>query len=130
MIISKKLASYNDLIKRMGSDKRVLATHVSLFTALFIFWQRSGFHSPFAVTRKELMGHSKIASIATYHKCIRELDEYGYIRYQPSFHPAKGSLFIGRIGIRVSKTSVVNGNSTDPVRSIVKCNGRSLEGKK
>jgi len=37
MMLSKKLASYNDLIKRMGRDKRVLATHVSLFTALFIF---------------------------------------------------------------------------------------------
>ena len=92
MIISKKLASYNDQIKRMGSDKRVLATHVSLFTALFIFWQREGFVSPFAITRKTVMAYAKIASIATYHKCIRELDEYGYIRYQPSFHPAKGSL--------------------------------------
>ena len=92
MISSKKLASYNDLIKRMGSDKRILATHVSLFTALFIFWQRGGFVSPFAITRKTVMAYAKIASIATYHKCIRELDEYGYIRYQPSFHPAKGSL--------------------------------------
>ncbi|MDB5006046.1 MAG: hypothetical protein JWP45_439 [Mucilaginibacter sp.] len=92
MIISRKLASYNDLIKRMGSDKRVLATHVSLFTALFIFWQRGGFVSPFAITRKTVMAYAKIASIATYHKCIRELDEYGYIRYQPSFHPQKGSL--------------------------------------
>ena len=92
MIISKKLASYNDQIKRMESDKRVLATHVSLFTALFIFWQRGGFVSPFAITRKTVMAYAKIASIATYHKCIRELDEYGYIRYQPSFHPAKGSL--------------------------------------
>lgn len=92
MIISKKLASYNDLIKRMGSDKRILATHVSLFTALFIFWQRGGFVSPFAITRKTVMAYAKISSIATYHKCIRELDEYAYIRYQPSFHPAKGSL--------------------------------------
>jgi len=92
MIMSKKLASYNGLVKRMGGDKRVLATHVSLITALFIFWQREGFVSPFAITRKTVMAYAKIASIATYHKCIRELDEYGYIRYQPSFHPAKGSL--------------------------------------
>lgn len=92
MIISKKLASYNVLIKRMGSDKRLLATHVSLFTVLFIFWQREGFVSPFAITRKTVMTYAKIASIATYHKCIRELDEYGYILYKPSFHPAKGSL--------------------------------------
>ena len=87
-----ELAAYGGLIKRMGNDKRVIATHISLFTALFIQWQRSDFGSPFSVTRKELMAYSKIASIATYHKCIRELDKYGYIRYQPCFHPGKGSL--------------------------------------
>jgi hypothetical protein len=92
MIISKELNGYSDIIKRMGTDERVFATHVSLFTALFIFWQRHGFVSPFSITRKTVMTFSKIASIATYHKCIRELDKYGYIRYQPSFHPAKGSL--------------------------------------
>lgn len=92
MIVSTELTGYSNLVRRMGTDNRVLATHVSLFTALFIFWQRDGFVSPFAITRKTVMAFSKIASVATYHKCIRELDKYGYIRYQPSFHPAKGSL--------------------------------------
>ena len=41
--------------------------------------------------RRTLMAFSKIASIATYHKCIRELDAFGYIRYQPSFDPKRGS---------------------------------------
>lgn len=91
-LLTIELAAYGSLIKRMGKDQRVIATHVSLFTALFIQWQRSGFNSPFAVTRKDLMAYSKIASNATYHKCIKELDKYGYIRYQPSFHPGKGSL--------------------------------------
>ena len=102
MIISKELNVYSDIIKRMGTDKRVLATHVSLFTALFIFWQRDGFISPFTITRKTVMAFSKIASIATYHKCIRELDEYGYIRYQPSFHPAKGSLIYWPDGLKAN----------------------------
>ena len=91
-LLTIELAAYGSLIKRMGKDQRVIASHVSLFTALFIQWQRSDFRSPFSVTRKELMAYSKIASTATYHKCIWELDEYGYIRYQPSFHPGKGSL--------------------------------------
>jgi hypothetical protein len=88
----KELTDYGKLVRRVRGDKRLLATHVSLFTALFIQWQRNSFTSPFPITRKELMGYSKIASVATYHKCIRELDEYGYIRYQPSFDPVKGSL--------------------------------------
>jgi len=91
-LLTAELAAYGNLIKRMGKDQRLLATHVSLFTGLFIQWQRNSFISPFTVTRRELMVCSKIASIATYHKCIRQLDEFGYIRYQPSYHPGKGSL--------------------------------------
>jgi hypothetical protein len=84
-------ATYTRWLRRMAKDQRLLASHISLYTALFICWQRQGFIQPFAVCRKELMGFSKIASIATYHKCIKELDEYGYIRYQPSCHPKLGS---------------------------------------
>lgn len=84
--------AYSKLVSSMGKDQRLMATHISLFTALFVQWQRNDFISPFPVTRKELMGYSRIASIATYHKCIRELDELGYIRYQPSYHPVNGSL--------------------------------------
>lgn len=85
-------AAYSRWIRRMSADSRMLATHVSLFTGLFVCWQRSGFLNPFSVNRKMLMAYSRIASVATYHKCIRELDEFGYIRYQPSYHPTKGSL--------------------------------------
>jgi hypothetical protein len=85
------LAGYAKLLRHMSKDERLNATHVSLFTGLFVHWQRSGFVSPFAITRKTLMAYSKIASIATYHKCIRELDAYGYISYDPSYHPKLGS---------------------------------------
>jgi hypothetical protein len=37
------------------------------------------------------MRTSKICSISTYHKVINDLSAFGYIRYIPSFHPAKGS---------------------------------------
>jgi hypothetical protein len=37
MIISKELNDYSDLVKRMGTDKRVLATHVSL-SRLYLFF--------------------------------------------------------------------------------------------
>jgi hypothetical protein len=97
-LLTTELVAYGSLVKQMAKDQRLMATHVSLFTALFIQWQRSGFHSHFAVTRKVLMAYSKIASIATYHKCIRQLDEFGYIRYQPSFHPSKGSLVYWPVG--------------------------------
>ena len=90
--IVKELVGYTSLLKRMEKDDRLLPTHLSLFTGLFVCWQRAAFRSPFGVTRKTLMAFSKVASIATYHKCIRELDELGYIRYEPSYHPKLGSL--------------------------------------
>lgn len=90
--IHNKAADYSKLVRRMGADNRILATHVSLFAALFVCWQHVGFTSPFAITRKKLMAYSRIASIATYHKCIKELDAFGYIRYQPSYNPIRGSL--------------------------------------
>lgn len=86
-----ELAGYSRLLKRISTDKRLNATHVGLFSGLFVHWQRNGFKSPFAVTRRTLMAYSRIASIATYHKCIKELDAFGYIRYQPSYHPKQGS---------------------------------------
>jgi hypothetical protein len=91
-VIQKETVAYSKWVKRMGKDPRLYATHISLFTAMFVCWQRSGFKNPFPVNRKELMSFSKIASVATYHKCVKELDAYGYIRYQPSYHPKLGSL--------------------------------------
>jgi len=91
-VTQKETAAYSKGVRRMGKDSRLYATHISLFTAMFVCWQRSGFSNPFPVNRKKLMGFSKIASVATYHKCIKELNEFGYVRYQPSYHPANGSL--------------------------------------
>jgi hypothetical protein len=79
-------------IVRMGSDSRLLSTHISILTAIFICWHHSGFREPFSVTRRKLMAYSKIASVATYHKRMSELIAFMYIRYQPSYHPQKGSL--------------------------------------
>jgi hypothetical protein len=89
---NQEAAAFSRWVRRMSGDSRMLATHVGLFAGLFVCWQRNGFKNPFPVNRKTLMAYSRIASVATYHKCIRELDEFGYIRYQPSYHPTKGSL--------------------------------------
>lgn len=37
------------------------------------------------------MQASKIGSLSTYHKCIRELNNWNYILYMPSKNPLKGS---------------------------------------
>jgi len=35
---------------------------------------------------------SKIGSANTYTRCLKQLDEWGYIQYLPSYNPTKGSL--------------------------------------
>lgn len=92
IIKDKQLAEYAERVKLIGSNELLYPTHLSLFTAVFISWQRNGFSNPFSVSRRQLMLYSRIASFATYHKCIKELVAYGYIRYEPSYHPIKGSL--------------------------------------
>jgi len=91
-VLIAELSSYGQVLCRMGKDQRLNPTHISLFSGLFVLWQRNGFVCPFVITRRLLMAFSRIASIATYHKCIKELGAYGYIGYQPSYHPKKGSL--------------------------------------
>lgn len=77
---------------KVSADDRLNPTHISLYVSLFQFWNACRFHNPISISRNEVMKVSKICSKATYHKCIRELNDYGYLSYQPSYNPFKGSL--------------------------------------
>jgi hypothetical protein len=85
------LKDYDRFFKRICGDERIYRSHISLCSAIFLCWLRQSSNTPIQVSRRELMGMSKIASIATYHKCIRELVQFGYIHYLPSYHPKLGS---------------------------------------
>jgi len=37
------------------------------------------------------MKRSKIGSLATYHKCIKDLDLFGYIVYSPTYNSHTGT---------------------------------------
>ena len=86
------LITFQAALRRIGEDRSINTTHVSLLTSIFICWQESGFKIPFMVSRRVLMAYSKIGSKTTYHKCLGELLERGYIGYKPSFHPRLASL--------------------------------------
>lgn len=72
-------------------DNRIGTSHISVYMALFHFCCLNGFKNPVEITRAEIMRTAKISGLATYHKCIRDLVEAGYIQYQPSFNPAFNS---------------------------------------
>jgi hypothetical protein len=77
--------------EKVAIDKTLNPTHVSLYIALFQFWNCNRFKNPISINRDEVMRISKISSKATYHKCLKNLHSLGYINYEPSFNPFRGS---------------------------------------
>jgi len=77
--------------EKVAVDKSLNPTHVSLYMSLFQFWNCNRFRNPISISRDEIMRISKISSKATYHKCLKALHAQGYIKYEPSYNPFKGS---------------------------------------
>lgn len=76
---------------RAKEDHRSTATHQSLYLALLYCYQQGGYREVITISRRELMPLARIQSVATYHKCIRELKHFGYIEYHPTYNYYKGS---------------------------------------
>jgi len=76
---------------KVAKDKTLNPTHISLYIALFQFWNCNRFKNPLSISRDEVMRISKISSKATYHKCIRNLHDENYLKYEPSYNPFRGS---------------------------------------
>jgi hypothetical protein len=74
------------------NDERISTAHISLYAALCYCASAQENKNPVLIIRKNLMQLSKISGRSTYQKCMQELREYGYIRYDPSFNHAVGQL--------------------------------------
>jgi hypothetical protein len=72
-------------------EKTLNPTHISLYITIFQCWNVNRFKNPFTITREDIIRGSKIASTATYHKCIKDLQRLGYLDYNPSFNPYAGT---------------------------------------
>ena len=81
----------NAAFEKFYFDDRLNPTHISLYMALFQEWNSSRFANEFYVNRRDLMLASKIGSKSTYHRCVTNLDSWGYLSYYPSNNPYKGS---------------------------------------
>ena len=77
--------------EKVSIDFELNPTHISLYMAIFQLWNQNRFQNPIGISRDELMRISKIASTATFHKCMKELSIKGYVIYSPSYNPFKGS---------------------------------------
>jgi hypothetical protein len=68
-------------------DARISISHIGFFAALLQTWHLQEYQNPFSTKKEELMKVAKISSPTTYHKCLRDLHDFGYIRYEPSYKP-------------------------------------------
>ncbi|HEX8333918.1 MAG TPA: hypothetical protein VF622_14965 [Segetibacter sp.] len=85
-----KLLSYFFLA--IENDPRISITHIGIYAALLQYWKEKDYCNPVQAYSYQIMKLAKISASATYHKIIRELSEYGYIIYEPSFRRNQGSM--------------------------------------
>ncbi|MBW4359349.1 transcriptional regulator [Flavobacterium taihuense] len=108
---------------KVAKDKILNPTHVSLYIALFQFWNCNRFKNPISISRDEVMRISKISSKATYHKCLKNLHALGYINYEPSYNPFKGSqVYLFNLSDELkplSKNEKNTSSNTEPVFKLV-----------
>lgn len=76
---------------KFREDQRITPWHISLYFALFQIWNNVRFKEDINIRRDELMGLSKIGSANTYTRCLKELDQWRYIKYTPSKSRFKSS---------------------------------------
>jgi len=110
---------FNGVLQQFSGDSRLNPTHISLYIALFQLWNIHRFPEVFYIDREEVMQLSKIGSKATYHKCLRNLNDWKYIDYLPSHNPYKGSeikMFI----FDISTEQAVNESGTSPEQVVNK----------
>ncbi len=79
------LKPLSDFFKSIEADPRISTTHISIYAALLQCWKENNYINPLKAYRNEIMRVAKISASTTYHKRIKELDEYGYIKYEPSY---------------------------------------------
>ena len=80
----KTLQPLSDFFKAIEKDSRISVTHIGIYAALLQFRADRGLINPIQAYRHEIMKIAKISGPTTYHKCIHELNEYGYIIYEPT----------------------------------------------
>tara|TARA_R110002096_G_scaffold125761_1_gene271856 strand:+ start:394 stop:1041 length:648 start_codon:yes stop_codon:yes gene_type:complete len=81
----------NAIFERFNRDTRIKQGHITLYLALFQKWNREFFKKTISINRELIMEKAKFRSKTTYHNYLRDLNDWGFLKYFPSYHPARGS---------------------------------------
>jgi hypothetical protein len=81
----EELQSLSEFFAAIENDPRISTTHIGIYAALLQYWKSSNYNNPIQAYSHEIMQLAKISTRATYNKVIKDLSEYGYIKYEPSY---------------------------------------------
>jgi hypothetical protein len=82
---------FSSYLLSFSHDPRITVWHMAVVFAIVQLANTTESRAPIFISRKKVMQLAHIKSIVTYHKCISELRRFGYIQYDPSYHPEFGS---------------------------------------
>lgn len=86
-----------EFYEAIADDVRIGISHICLYLALVNEGNHSDATGFFPIDRASLMKNARI-SRRTYHKCMKELREYGYIKYDPADSPfSRSRVFLKRL---------------------------------
>jgi len=88
MVAEKILDHFFEAIHK---DPIIDAGHIALFMALYRKWKDAGQAESIAIERFDIMYLAKIGSTTTYFRKMQDLNEQGYIVYEPSRKNGKKS---------------------------------------
>jgi len=86
-----EIGSFREYLFMLARDKRLTVWNISVLFAIMQLAKEDIFGTTIFISRSKVMRLARIKSAMTYHKCMDQLQEYGYIFYMPSYHPGEGS---------------------------------------
>jgi hypothetical protein len=92
IITAEQVQLLSAFMERIREDPRIGPAHISLYVSLIGYWSEKNSESPLYIFSQDIMPLCKISGLATYHRSIKDLDLFGYIRYVPSYNHFLGSL--------------------------------------
>lgn len=107
----------NAVLERFHNDDRIRQGHITLYFAFFQKWNREFFKKTIIINREQIMDRAKIRSKTTYHNYLKDLNEWGYLQYFPSYHPARGSV----VKMSIFDTSSRTSTGTSTVQNLASC---------
>jgi hypothetical protein len=90
-MLMETLQPLSDFFSAIEKDDRISITHIGIYAALLQFRTDKGFINPIQAYRYEIMYIAKISSPKTYYKCMQDLNDYGYIKYESTLKRNQGS---------------------------------------